>query len=361
MKYSSVVDVKAEIFSDVFRFTEVSGLQAAPAAEGSRPIWVDPHALFGEQRAPVPGMRPGQPPAAVALGVGLPAARNGRSDQFRLTVLVQDSRHRHSAFIEHIEKTVAGEVDLRFVGRVMASGGQWQQSQCRPLRIGCSIGHYRATAGTLGLFVRMRDNGEICLLSNNHVLALCNHAQRGDPILQPGRHDGGRRSSDVIGTLAQFIPISYAAGAVNFVDCAAATVSAAIDTQTLHGLGILDTRAPTVAQLDVPVRKIGRTTGVTSGRVVAIEVDNIKVMFKNGAQVVGGARFDGQIVIEGVGEAAFSKPGDSGSLIVTDALEAIGLLFAGSDKGGTNGRRLTFANPVQSVLDELDAQLVIGE
>lgn len=360
VKYNSVVDLKAEIFSEVFRFSQSPGPQTAPADEGSRSIWVDPHSLFGEERLPVPGMRPGQPPATVGLGVGVPPARNRRSEQFRLTVLVQDPRHRNSPFIEQIKKAARGEVDLRFVGRVMASGGQWHQSRCRPLRIGCSVGHGRATAGTLGVFVRMRHSGDICLLSNNHVLALCNHAQRGDPILQPGRHDGGRHLGDVVGKLNEFIPISFAPGAVNFVDCATATVEAAIDMQTLHGVGTLKGVAPIVAEPDMPVHKLGRTTGATCGRVVAIEVDNIKVAFRNGSQVVGGARFDGQIVIEGAGQGAFSKPGDSGSLIITEGLEAMALLFAGSDAGGTNGRKLTFANPMQSVLSEMDADLVIG-
>ena len=51
------------------------------------------------------------------------------------------------------------------------------------------------------------------------------------------------------------------------------------------------------------------------------------------------------------------KPGDSGSLIVTDpGREAVGLLFAGDFKGRTG-----FANPIDAVLDELGADLAIRE
>jgi hypothetical protein len=46
-----------------------------------------------------------------------------------------------------------------------------------------------------------------------------------------------------------------------------------------------------------------------------------------------------------------SQPGDSGSLLVAgESLQAVGLLFAGSDQ-------VTLYNPIQSVLDCLDVTL----
>ncbi len=48
------------------------------------------------------------------------------------------------------------------------------------------------------------------ILSNNHVLANSNTAAIGDPILQPGSHDGGTLTNDHIADLADFIPISIA-------------------------------------------------------------------------------------------------------------------------------------------------------
>jgi len=56
----------------------------------------------------------------------------------------------------------------------------------------------------------------------------------------------------------------------------------------------------------------------------------------------------------------FSRGGDSGSLVVADGGLAFGLLFAGSDTGGSNGLGLTYANPIQTVLDAFDAELVVA-
>lgn len=100
------------------------------------------------------------------------------------------------------------------------------------------------------------------------------------------------------------------------------------------------------------VHKVGRTTGPTSGRVTAFELDNVVVHYD-----LGNLRFDDQIEIEGAGDHPFSDGGDSGSLIVTDGPEAVALLFAGGEYGGTNGLGSTYANPVNSVLQELRVSL----
>jgi hypothetical protein len=67
-------------------------------------------------------------------------------------------------------------------------------------------------------------------------------------------------------------------------------------------------------------------------------------------------RFDNQIEIEGAEEDGFRDGGDSGSLIVDEGRRAVALLFAGSDIGGTNGKGLTYANPIRAVLDALGVE-----
>jgi hypothetical protein len=99
---------------------------------------------------------------------------------------------------------------------------------------------------------------------------------------------------------------------------------------------------------------VGRTTGLTRGKVTAFEVDNVYVGFD-----IGTLRFDDQIEIEGEGTGPFSQGGDSGSLIVGEDLRAVGLLFAGSDQGGANGQGLTYANPMSTVLEALKIELAI--
>jgi hypothetical protein len=94
---------------------------------------------------------------------------------------------------------------------------------------------------------------------------------------------------------------------------------------------------------------------LTRGRVTAFELDNVVVGYD-----LGNLRFDNQIEIEGAGDEAFSAGGDSGSLIVVaDSREAIALLFAGGDVGGSNGKGLTYANPLRTVLDKLKIDLAL--
>jgi hypothetical protein len=101
------------------------------------------------------------------------------------------------------------------------------------------------------------------------------------------------------------------------------------------------------------VAKVGRTTGVTRGRVTAFEVDDVTVSYD-----LGDIRFDGQIEIEGAGSKPFSDGGDSGSLIVDEGRLAIAQLFAGTDSGGRNGKGLTYGSPIKAVLDLLRVDLL---
>ena len=105
---------------------------------------------------------------------------------------------------------------------------------------------------------------------------------------------------------------------------------------------------------DEPVSKLGRTTAATYGTILATEMDNISIGYD-----AGDAVFNGQIEIQSSGSGPFSQGGDSGSLIVDANMQAIGLLFAGSDTGGPNNTGLTYANPIGAVLEALSIQLVI--
>ena len=219
--------------------------------------------------------------------------------------------------------------------------------------IGCSIGHYKITAGTLGCFVKPRKGDAVLVLSNNHVLADENGAKVGDRILQPGPHDGGRKAGDAVGKLVKFIKLKRVAA--NFLDVALCSVTPAIeyDTTTLTDSGKLAGLGDVVIDEGHAVSKIGRTTGLTHGRVSAFDVDNLIVEYD-----MGKLRFDNQIELEGTGAEPFSAGGDSGSLIVDDQLRGVALLFAGSDSGGSNGQGLTFANPLHRVLDDLKVNLL---
>ncbi len=291
-------------------------------------------------------------PVARTVAVGI--ARGAGPAGYRIAVRVQRRGLENARPVDDIRRRARGEVDFRYVGHVVKQAKPWGQARKRPLLIGTSIGHYRITAGTLGAFVSLRKGGEVRLLSNNHVLADEDRAKPGDAILQPGAYDGGRNPKDRVGTLDTFVKLKKRG--VNLVDVALAALDANVkyDAGVLTGVGPLSKDpGPPVEELDL-VEKLGRTTGHTRGRVTAFDLDNVVVGYD-----VGNLRFDGQLEIEGASSDAFSQGGDSGSLIFTSlGHRAVGLLFAGGDQGGSNGKGLTFANPFAVVLQQLKADLV---
>lgn len=285
---------------------------------------------------------------SIALGV----ARKG-PDNFRLAVRIQTRALEKSPLVEAFVKRAKGEADVVYIGRIVKRQAPWTQQRQRPLEIGTSIGHFKITAGTLGCFVRKRSGGAVRILSNNHVLANENAARKGDAIIQPGRYDGGVKGKDTVGTLDTFVRLLR--NQANFVDCALGALKDGIefDGTAIQGLGQLAGLGPAVLDVGAPVEKVGRTTEHTQGRVTAFELDNVIVGYD-----MGNLRFDNQIEIEGADEGPFSQGGDSGSLIVDADRQGVALLFAGGDEGGSNGKGLTFANPLHTVLDELGVDLV---
>jgi hypothetical protein len=96
----------------------------------------------------------------------------GRGEAYRLAVRLQRRALEGSDTIETIRRQARGEIDVRYIGRVIKRAGAdlvpWYQERSRPLRIGSSIGHHKITAGTLGGFVRARSDSAPLILSNNH-------------------------------------------------------------------------------------------------------------------------------------------------------------------------------------------------
>ncbi|WP_233404601.1 hypothetical protein [Actinotalea solisilvae] len=230
-----------------------------------------------------------------------------------------------------------------------------ETGRARPLRPGVSIAHADVSAGTLGAFVRV--GGRLHVLSNWHVLVGSPSASVGDAVLQPGPADGGRDPQDRVATLAAYAELRP--GVTALVDAAVALVDEGVDVDLAYPIGPV-TRVAEVRGAE-EVEKIGRTTGLTRGRVTAIELDDVVVGY--GAEM-GELSFDDQIEVEGLATGPFSRGGDSGSLVyLADGDEAagaaVGLLFAGSETGGENGTGLTYLNPIATVLRQLDADLEV--
>src|SRR2546426_7332450 len=235
----------------------------------------------------------------------------------------------------------------------------------RPAPGGVSVGHFQVTAGTLGVLARR--GGRPVILSNNHVLANQDAGRVGDLILQPGPADGGRLQ-DPIARLVDFVPIQFKerepgpiarflarlfgpllraagwglkrlpSGHSNLVDAA---VAEPVETRLVASdiLGIGRVRGTKEPDIGMRVRKSGRTTGVTAGRITAIDA-GVEVDYGGPTAV-----FREQIVSD-----LLSKGGGSGALRVDESRQAVRLLFA-------RGATTTLINPIAAVAHFLDLAL----
>lgn len=235
------------------------------------------------------------------------------------------------------------ETDVIEVGEIVALG---YKEKIRPAPGGVSIGHYKVSAGTLGCLVIDNKTDEVLILSNNHVLANSNKAKLGDKIIQPGVYDGGSIDKDVIAYLTRYIKIisknwtCWKPTPKNLVDCAVAkpidenlVVSEIIKIGTPIGV--------VFPKEGMSLQKSGRTTEYTQGKITDIDA-TISVNYGDFVAV-----FKHQIIT-----TAMSAGGDSGSLVLDDNKQAVGLLFAGSDK-------ITILNPIHEVLSQLEVELVL--
>lgn len=241
----------------------------------------------------------------------------------------------------------------------------------RPAPGGVSIGHRDITAGTLGCLVKK--DGRPVILSNNHVLANSNAAEIGDPILQPGPYDGGSFPNDHIADLEQFIPINIgglpsecpiAAGTASFLNSIARLFGSSVQLQAVEQqpaenlvdaaiasplnpadvkdeiLNIGVPQGVAEAELGMAIKKSGRTTGFTTGEIQQVDV-TVNVQYGEGRI----ATFTDQLMA-----GAMSQGGDSGSAVLDDHNNLVGLLFAGSDTS-------TILNRIQNVFSLLSVSL----
>jgi hypothetical protein len=288
----------------------------------------------------------------VATGIGFKVSDGVRTGNLSIVCSVTEKVPLDTlAARDVIPRVVDGfPTDVVATGPIRALGvptDRW-----RPAPGGVSAGHVRISAGTLGCVVRRGD--EVLLLSNNHVFADSNAAALGDAILQPGPIDGGSDPADRIAALDRFVPIvmsgqesscAFARGvasalnwfarvagsdarlqavstraAVNLVDAATARpVAPDIVVPEILGIGAITSQAR--AQLDMPVRKSGRTTGYTTGIIEQVDV-TVDVGYDGGRV----ARFTDQVMA-----GPMSQGGDSGSAVLDASGAIVGLLFAGSE------------------------------
>ncbi len=314
-------------------------------------------------------------PNVVGVGIGFRQTDGEITDEIVVVTLV-----RRKVAEEGLARDQLVPAELNGVRTDVVEVGELRALQAptdrwRPAPGGVSIGHFRISAGTLGVVVRDRVSGERLILSNNHVLANSNDATAGDPILQPGGADGGSVPGDVIANLARFVPIEFTVAPPS---CGIATTVADVLSKVAEAIGsqhrvraiqvnqqannlvdaavarplqddlVLDeilqigeVSGTVPATLGMAVRKSGRTTGYTEGTITVLDA-TVNVNYGLGRI----ARFENQIV-----STPMSEGGDSGSLVVAaNSQQAVGLLYAGSTQS-------TIFNPIGMVLESLQVTL----
>lgn len=215
-----------------------------------------------------------------------------------------------------------------------------------PLTGGISLGPCRVIdnhiyAGTLGLIVEDNDTDKPMLLSNFHVMCVDDGWDVGNSMAQPSRIDGGACPSDVVGKLLR----AHLGGQV---DGAIAEIVNRDHNCRIIEVGRVNGKAvPVHAE---PVRKRGRTTRLTHGFVDDVSL-SVRINYGDG---LGTKILSNQIGIsvDSSQSTKFGDHGDSGSIVVNQNNEAIGLYFAGSSDGSSG-----VANPIGAVFSALNVHL----
>jgi len=262
------------------------------------------------------------------IGTGTGVGANGR-----LAVLVLTRR----AGVGNVPSNVDGvPTEVRVVGDVTP----YAKPGGGTLQCGTSTGNdLECAAGTIGAVV-LKGSTKY-LLSNNHVFARENAASIGEREDAPGRYDGKPRCAQTpaCGTLADFRAVSFSGN--NTIDCAIALMSTSRPTAVTQSGGYTASSTVVAPTVGLAVKKSGRTSGLTTGTIQAINV-TITVQYTGGV-----ATFTGQIMTP----ATFIKAGDSGSLMVTQSgNNPVGLCFAGGSGG-------SFENPIGPVLQAFGATI----
>jgi hypothetical protein len=213
------------------------------------------------------------------------------------------------------------------------------------LQPGECVRNSQGEEGTLGCLVAR--GSDLCLLSNNHVLALLNRGQRRDLAANPPQQgdviDYVADQDYPIGYLFDYIDLNLNQGE-NLADCAIAAVDC-------HWVWPTPVRVVEIsAQTQQPfhgqsVQKSGRN-GFTTGTVDMLN-KTIDVTYDIG----GTARLVNQFSIIG-SDGDFATGGDSGSLVMEQGTNRpVGLVVA-------NTPAFTIATPIDAVLKALNVNLV---
>lgn len=211
----------------------------------------------------------------------------------------------------------------------------------RPLLGGIQIGNDTSSGtGTLGCIAQLTTDNSMVMLSNHHVM-MSGGAAVGEKVGQPEISCCCCCKGNIVGTVLNALDNAL-------VDCAIARITDQPGfIMEVVDIGLLLGSAPLVAGSTVlpmdRVRKRGKRTELTIGTVLAP------------SKSIGGKT--NQIEIVPTAEfKRFAYFGDSGSVVVNDANQVVGLLYAIDAATETRG----YANIITNVMAAMNIRIIDG-
>jgi hypothetical protein len=252
-----------------------------------------------------------------------------------------------------VEPTSPSYADVPITSRAPAPPTPWRR--LRPLACGLGIQNSNepGAAGTLGCFVQLKD-GSKAILTSTRVLGPPGRLRIGDPIVQP---DGSKDPFNLVARVSQFIPLGPRResdyGRPKFqgkLEGTVARLELGIDFR--QSFPSLRRKLPPLGPAEAPemgvqVFKVGRTSGLTTGRVT--QLDKWTHVRAWGAEYY----YEEVFAITGDNRTPFSLPGDEGAVVIRiDNGCVLGLLLAASLHD-------TLACAILPVLEALECSLIL--
>jgi hypothetical protein len=208
-------------------------------------------------------------------------------------------------------------------------------------QLGIKISNSKGVPGTLGCIAVSRNNKQIVLLTNWHVL-FGNGGFENDAVWLVDNANGTRQYFKIGKTLCGKFGKVHFDGEDYHVDCAYASLHLPSEVQYYW---------PIIGEYDVAkpgdlVTKTGATTGITVGIIVDVNYSDCAWFMGRSYPALK------QLLVKPLNnEAAFSAEGDSGAILINARGKAVGLLW------GTNSRGEGVACHIAPVLHAMNLEL----
>lgn len=297
--------------------------------------------------------RLGNDPNIVGMGISKKIRGTRPSEDAAIVIYVREKKPLSQLRPEQrVPPTVASPnlpdavTDVQEIGDVALEVAMGLTELVRPVKCGYSVGvQPLGCTGTIACLVRSKDSPtERYMLSNSHVLANSGTGKVGEAIYQPGLDDDPHPSA-AVGSLHAWAPFDFGTKFKPQVDAAIGLLGDRVDfSPAIEHIGI--PRGVREASRGLKVQKTGRTSGHTTGEVRDVHFHTILSYPRPGRDDYGDVRFSDLCLCED-----FTKPGDSGSLVLDDEGFAVGLHFCGTPT-------TSIFIPIQRVLDALGVELV---